>query len=155
MGFEKAAMTAAQEIFKCKIFGCFFHLSQSMFRRVKTRGYLKTYALDDQFRHSFKLVQALAFLPVQDVLVSITILNACILTQRVIPLYSIETWNVFDRVKRRLPRTNNNVENWHSRIQADVRKKMNMLMVVEILRLEQSKSENDYAILSIGEVLKT
>ncbi|RNA13100.1 hypothetical protein BpHYR1_006663 [Brachionus plicatilis] len=142
MDFEKAAMTAAQEIFKWKIFGCFFHLSQSMFRRVQTRGYLKTYALDDQFRHSFKLVQALAFLPVQDV------------TQRVIPLYPIETWNVFDRVKRRLPRTNNNVENWHSRIQADVRKKMNMLMVVEILRLEQSKSENDYAILSTGEVLK-
>ncbi|CAF0985761.1 unnamed protein product [Brachionus calyciflorus] len=177
MDFEKAAMNAAQEIFKCKIHGCFFHLSQSLFRRVQ-RNSLKEYSLNDKFRYSFKLVQSLAFLPIQDVVTGFKLIQKqCpksfepILnyfesvyigklkpnskTHRMVAQYPIETWNVFERVKRGLPRTNNNVDNWHSRIQADVRKKMNILTLIEILRLEQSKVENDYARLVSGEVLKS
>ena len=75
-------------------------------------------------------------------------------TQRVVPLFPIEKWNVFERVKQKLPRTNNNVENWHSRIQADVRKKLNVYMVVELLRQEQDKAEIEYARLLNGEILK-
>lgn len=177
MDFEKAAMNSAQMIFRCKIYGCFFHLSQSIFRRVQNKGYVAEYALNDEFRHSFKLIQALAFLPPKDVVTGFNQIKKsspesfeCILnyferfyigklkpnskTQRVVPMFPIECWNVFERVKQRLPRTNNNVENWHSRIQADVRKKLNVFMVVELLRLEQDKSESDYARLVNGEILK-
>ncbi|RNA08126.1 NADPH-dependent aldehyde reductase ARI1-like isoform X1, partial [Brachionus plicatilis] len=56
MDFEKAAMNSAQMIFGCKIYGCFFHLSQLIFRGVQNKGYVAEYALNDKFRHSFKLI---------------------------------------------------------------------------------------------------
>ncbi|RNA08127.1 hypothetical protein BpHYR1_002293 [Brachionus plicatilis] len=43
-------------------------------------------------------------------------------------MFPIECWNVFERVKKRLPRTNYNVENCQGRKQADVRKKLNRIM---------------------------
>ena len=34
MDFEKAVMNACVLLFKCHIFGCFFHLSQNFFRKL-------------------------------------------------------------------------------------------------------------------------
>ncbi|CAF0990529.1 unnamed protein product [Brachionus calyciflorus] len=125
---------------------------------IQTRGYIRTYALDENFRFSFKLLQSLAFLQVKDVVTGSKLIRdfspesfSPILnyfervytgklipfskTQRTLAQFPIETWNLYDRVKQRLSRTYNNVENWHSRIQADVRKKMNAVMVVELLGL--------------------
>ncbi|RNA04161.1 hypothetical protein BpHYR1_007434 [Brachionus plicatilis] len=45
-------------------------------------------------------------------------------SHRVVPRYPMELWSFFERAKQRLPRTNNNVESWHSQVQADVRKKI-------------------------------
>ncbi|CAF0877868.1 unnamed protein product, partial [Brachionus calyciflorus] len=139
MDFEKAAINAAVLVFKCKIHACFFHLSQSLFRRVQTKGLIRDFALNEEFRYSFKLVQALAFLPVKDVIegfkliqkqcpesfepiliyfeqVYIGKLKPNSKSHRVVPRYPIELWSVFERVKQKLPRTNNNVESWHSRV---------------------------------------
>ena len=59
MDFEKAAMNAATSVFKCQIYGCFFHLSQSFWRRVQHLGLTKHWYCID-FRLSFKKMQALA-----------------------------------------------------------------------------------------------
>ncbi len=36
MDFEKAAMNACTLLFKCKIYGCFFHQSQNFLKRFKS-----------------------------------------------------------------------------------------------------------------------
>ena len=38
MDFEKAAMHAVQFVFKCLIYGCFFHLSQNFFKKVQEKN---------------------------------------------------------------------------------------------------------------------
>ena len=175
MDFEKAAMNAAKLVFKCKIYGCFFHLSQSFWRRVQKLGLVKKW-YSSEFRNSFKKMQALAFLPVKDTVEGFEILkNSCppsfnpllvylennyigklkknSLSFRVEPRFPIETWNLHNRVKKNLPRTNNNVEGWHSRIQADTRKHLTVPKVVELFRQEQSLAETDYIKLLNGEKL--
>ncbi|RNA04922.1 hypothetical protein BpHYR1_050747 [Brachionus plicatilis] len=55
-------------LFECKIYGCFFHLCQAFWRRIQTTQ-TKTLKLwySETFRKTFRLVQALAFIPVSDV----------------------------------------------------------------------------------------
>ena len=67
--FEKAAINAVIKVFgdKCKINGCFFHLSQAILRRIRTKGFLK-HTFKAEYRKSVKLLQSLAFLPVKDVI---------------------------------------------------------------------------------------
>jgi hypothetical protein len=74
MDFEKAANNAARKIFKCFIHLCFFHFSQSGWRRVQINGLVKAWYEDD-FRLSFKKIQALAFLPVHDVVEGFEIIS--------------------------------------------------------------------------------
>jgi hypothetical protein len=63
MDFEIAANNAARKIFKIFIHLCFFHFSQSGWRRVQINGLVKA-CYEDDFRLSFKKIQALAFLAV-------------------------------------------------------------------------------------------
>ena len=55
--FEKAVFNAIKEVFNCRIQACFFHLSQSFFRRVQTQGYLNDYYSNEDFRLFFKMIQ--------------------------------------------------------------------------------------------------
>ena len=66
MDFEKAAMNAAWKVFKCLICLCFFHFFQSGWRRVQFHGLVKSWYCD-KFRFSFRKMQALAFLPINEV----------------------------------------------------------------------------------------
>ncbi len=65
--FELAAINAFKKVFKekeVKIYGCFFHFSQSLFRRVQTHSSLKYYndeKIGPSYRKSFGRLQALAF----------------------------------------------------------------------------------------------
>jgi hypothetical protein len=71
---KKSANNAARKIFKCFIHLCFFHFSQSGWRRVQINGLVKAWYEDD-FRLSFKKIQALAFLPVHDVIEGFEIIS--------------------------------------------------------------------------------
>ncbi|RNA28189.1 MULE transposase domain [Brachionus plicatilis] len=53
------------------------------------------------------------------------------------PRFSLDLWNLHERVKRDLPRTNNNVESWHSRIKPDARK--NLTVAKEIILVTNGK----------------
>ncbi|CAF0828461.1 unnamed protein product [Brachionus calyciflorus] len=159
MDFEIAAINAAKSVFSCKIHGCFFHLSQSLWRQVQTRGLVKNW-YEENFRLSFKRIQALAFIPLKDVYegfeyvksISPQNLNPIIsyfesnyvgrlkMGNRISPRFPKELWNVFDRVNENLPRTNNDVESWHSRIKPDTRQN---LTVGKLFPQEQSFMESN------------
>ena len=74
--------------------------------------------------------------------------------KRVSARFPISLWNLNGRVKAGLPRTNNNVESWHSRIKPDVSKNLTVDKVVEFFRLEQNNMETDLVLLFSGETLK-
>lgn len=66
--FEKAVMNAGKIVFDdCAIYGCFFHLSKFFFRRVQ-KNLLPDFKKDPTFRKSYKLMQAIAYLPEEDVI---------------------------------------------------------------------------------------
>ncbi|RNA28322.1 hypothetical protein BpHYR1_050884, partial [Brachionus plicatilis] len=75
--------------------------------------------------------------------------------KRQIARFPIAYWNLYERVKEDLPRTNNNIESWHSRIKPDARNNLTLSKVIELFRLEQSNMESYYALLSTGEILSS
>ena len=159
-------------VFKCEIYGCYFHLSQSFWRRIQSDGLKKWY--DPNLRLTYRKVQALAFLPIDDVIAGFDLVKAEALgsvksfltyvennyigkvkdEKRMIPRFPISLWNLHERVKNDLPRTNNNVESWHSRIKPDVSKNLTVKKVIEFFRLEQNNMETDLVLLFGGETLK-
>jgi hypothetical protein len=61
--FEKAVFKAALNVFPMIIiYGCFFHLSQNFFKHVQQYNCLIAFNSCPEFRQSFNLCQALAFL---------------------------------------------------------------------------------------------
>ena len=66
--FEKAAINALEENFISVITGCFFHLSQNIFRRVQEHGLAVRYQEDNDFAISIKMLASLAFVPEIDVI---------------------------------------------------------------------------------------
>lgn len=55
--------------------GCFFHLAQSVWRKVQDYGLKERYLTDDNFREAIKMVPALAFIPPNDVVESFELLQ--------------------------------------------------------------------------------
>ena len=70
------------------------------------------------------------------------------------PRFEMELWNLFERVKNNITRTNNDVESWHSRLKYDARQNLTVAKVVELFRLEQSYMESSLVSLFNGDVIK-
>lgn len=137
--FELAAFNAFRSFYPQSVHTCcFFHLSQSIWRKVQSFGLEAEYVSTPEIRTAIKSLAALAFCPEDDVIASFEllddVLNACPFAQRVQPLYhyfedtyigrfnrrvrsippfSISIWNQYNRVLENQPRTNNSVEGWH------------------------------------------
>ncbi|CAF0933776.1 unnamed protein product [Brachionus calyciflorus] len=171
--FEMAAINAAKKIMKCNIHACFFHLSQSLYRRIHKKDLIKKWNTDSALRKNFRRLQALAFLPTGDVIQAFSLIKKDSPTyfnqilnyfennykgkvkdfKQTEPRYPIEIWNLYERIKLDLPRTNNSVESWHSRLKPDVRQNLSVAKVVELFRLEQDYMEADLVKLFKGEIL--
>ena len=98
------------------------------------------YRNDNVFRLDIRMISALAFVPLQDVVHSFVILcNHCGTQEqpllqyfestyvgelragvRANPLFPLDIWNVYGRVVGGLPRTTNCVEGWHNAFQRSV-----------------------------------
>ncbi|CAF1045501.1 unnamed protein product, partial [Brachionus calyciflorus] len=75
---ELAIINSIEEIFpNCKPQGCYFHLCLSFWRQVQTIGLVEAYDSYASFRRSFKLVQALPLLPVEEVINGLKIIKTC------------------------------------------------------------------------------
>lgn len=138
--FELAAIQAFELEFPGILkTGCFFHLSQSVWRKVQTEGLKARYENDHEFAPWIRMIPALAFIPVDNVsdafaeLVesegfpeeAVPIANyfedAYICRRlrrgRQIPNFPTQIWNVYQRTLNDQHRTNNDVEGWHRAFQ--------------------------------------
>ncbi|XP_069987683.1 uncharacterized protein [Penaeus vannamei] len=137
--FEKAAMNAFQRNFpSAEVAGCYFHLGQSVWRRIQNLGLAARYREDAAFAIRVRRFLALAFVPLADVhhytrilladeiskddgLLDLakyfqeTYVGQLIHGDMEIPgKFPYQTWNMYQRVKDDLPRTNNALEGWHN-----------------------------------------
>lgn len=137
--FELASIQASQTVFpNSQHSGCFFHLSQNIFRKIQQNGLQNRYETDADFAHRCKMIPALAFVPPQDVPDAFEDIcdNSPIELRPVLdyfednyigrpdrrgnrrnPLFPIELWNMYHRTQNGNARTTNQVEAWHRAIQ--------------------------------------
>ena len=116
-----------------------------MWKRIQQSGLQERYMNDPEFALHLRMINALAFVPPNDVQNSFDQLAALIRNQygngadgvldyfkdnygwrfrvnapRSIPIFPIDFWNMFPRTDDELSRTNNAVEKWHRGFQAHV-----------------------------------
>ena len=129
--FEKAAIDAfARHYPPTQIKGCFFHLTQNIWRKVQEFGLQKKYQEDPIFALQIRMIPALAFAPQSDVpelfnqlmmqLPTESYFESTYIGRRldnssiVLPsLFPLEMWNNQHSVQQGLPRTKNAIEAWH------------------------------------------
>ena len=141
MDFEKSAMNAYATVFAgVNVQGCLYNLSQNIYRHVQSLDLQERYQSDAECALQVRIVAALAFVPVADVVNSFEELQDKVQSHstpvldyfednyigiklrraRANPPFAHAVWNVHERAEQELPRTNNNIEGWHRRLQAVV-----------------------------------
>lgn len=147
MDFEKGAINAVKNMLgqDIKIQGCFYHLAQSVHRKIQMLGLQSEYKQNQQFTMFCSRINALAFLKADDVINGMQYLKGVtppsgrelldyfdstyvtgtfkrvqnargrITLKRVKPMYPPETWNVRDAVLTKEEKTNNQTEGWNNR----------------------------------------
>jgi len=143
--FERAAMTSFQAAYpQAAVRGCYFHLCQSVLRKVNEIGMKVAYENDDDVRGHVRCLAALAFVPVDDVEEAFDLLaedmpphdnmnellsffeHTYIRGRRLRgrnagfgqPLFSPEIWNQRAAAANGIARTTNAVEGWHHGLQS-------------------------------------
>jgi hypothetical protein len=143
--FERAAMNAFSAHYPgAAVSGCYFHLTQSVSRKVGEVGLKNLYENDDDVRDYVRCLSALAFVPPGDVLDVFEVLVATMpdtdhldelttffehtyLRGRRLPggglhyrpaLFPIELWNKHASATDGIARTTNSVEGWHNGLQS-------------------------------------
>ncbi|CAF2794018.1 unnamed protein product [Rotaria sp. Silwood2] len=116
--------------------GCFFHLQNSIHRKMQELGLKTNYEQDPVFAHNVNKIAALAFLDPNDVSQGFDDLYNALpqvlhplldyfedtyvgrrrLQGRSKPMFEIDFWNMHQRTTDILMRTNNSVEAWHRRL---------------------------------------
>lgn len=165
--FERAALNSIKRHFpQSQIGGCLFHFGQCVWRRIQAEGLASWYAACPENALLIKSLQALAFVPLQDVNNTFEQFTAALdeemdeiledfLTyfeatwigivqrgRRRRPAFPQELWNVYERVVQDLPRTNNSIEGWHRAF--DLRVAIThptLCRLVDRLRKEQADNE--------------
>ena len=74
--FEKASINSLESHFTASTSGCFFHLSQNIYRKIQTEGLAQEYIQDMEYGIKLKMLASLAFVPETDVIDSFNILMA-------------------------------------------------------------------------------
>jgi len=135
-------LNAVGEVFQAVIIhGCFYHLTQNIYRKIQSAGLQERYQNDDDLSLSLRMLPALAFVPTIKVIHAFETLQDSMSEelaavtdyfednyigplrrqrQRASPTFAINFWNVHDRVENELPRTNNAVEGWNRKMQSAV-----------------------------------
>ncbi|QQP52192.1 Uncharacterized protein FKW44_004253 [Caligus rogercresseyi] len=176
--FERAAINEIKNVFpEAKIYGCFFHFGQCLWRKLQGLG-LQNWYKNENNQHIIKKFQALAFLPpdtVHDVFNQLinsindetdeilsdflqyfetTWLGIVQRGRRRRPTFDIDLWNVFERMERNLPRTNNSVEGWHNAFHMRLQICHPTLQkLLQKIRLEQAATELSIRQIETGQEL--
>ena len=173
--FELAASQAFTEVFPEAVLGyCFFHFTQSLWRKAKESGVAAAYGRPEnvELRNQFHAVMALAFVPTDHVPAAFDELQAVCTEEleevlillehyyvlgkrrgrgRLPPRYPIPSWNVNNRTLEGEPRTNNSVEAWNRRFNSIVGKSHpNIFAVMEELRREELYAASQRTLVDLG-----
>jgi len=143
--FEAAAMQAFERAFpNAEISGCYFHLCQSVVRKVNECGLKTDYETDDEIRGFVRCLPALSHVPVNDVIDAfeqlvetmpsnervndvVTYFEHTYVRGRRRPgrgnnfgpaIFPITVWNQHDSAGDGIARTTNSVEGWHHSLQS-------------------------------------
>ena len=143
--FESAAMNAFRDAFPgTDVTGCYFHLCQSIVRKVNEIGLKATYEADHEIRGFIRCLAALSHVPPADVMTAfevlvdemprneqvgdvVTYFELTYLRGRRRPgrgenyapaIFPIPTWNQHGAAGDGVARTTNSVEGWHHSLQA-------------------------------------
>ena len=74
--FEQACIGAITMVFpNASVYGCLFHLTKSIYRHVQANGLQQQYLNDNLFRTNIRMIGALAFVPLADILQSFNVLS--------------------------------------------------------------------------------
>ena len=124
-------------------------------------GLQQAYITNPVLRGNIRKIAAISFVPVQDVVPAFVALsNQCGVREqpvldyfetnyvgelrrgrRLPPLFPYELWNMHDRVRNGLPRTNNNLEEWHNSFSAHLnRPHPSIWSLIDVLKLDSSNS---------------
>lgn len=139
--FEMALIKEIQNAFpSASIGGCLFHFSQNVQKRVRECGLEKEYEEDATINLHVRMIIALAYLPLRDVVAGFEELEDYVNESlrpvldyvednyigrrtregRRRPLFPHEWWNVYERTLRGDARTNNAVEGSHNRFKTEL-----------------------------------
>lgn len=174
--FEAGAINALRAAFPdAQIQGCYFHLSQNIFRHVQSSGLQDRYADNIDFAMEIRKLAALAFVPIADVIAYFELLEESagfpeaaepVLEYfeqyyigrrrrngvRRTPAFPIPLWNVHAPTLDGLPRTNNNVEGWHRRFSGHLLcNHPTVWKLISALQLEEKEVEQRAERLAAGE----
>ena len=143
--FESASMGTFREKFpNARTTGCYFHLAQSVIRKVNEVGLKTEYESNDDIRIGIRCLAALSHVPVTDVPEAFDLLTESLPAAEHIdevvtyfehtyirgrrlpgrgdnyrpPLFPIETWNQMQAAGEGMARTNNICEGWHHGLQS-------------------------------------
>lgn len=143
--FEKAAMTAFESAFPtATVTGCYFHLTQSIIRKVNEIGMKVDYHNNDELRACIRCLSALAFVPPNDVCEAFDLLAESMVQHERMnellsffehtyirgrrfrgrgemygpALFNITLWNQHAASVDCIARTTNIVEGWHHGLQS-------------------------------------
>jgi hypothetical protein len=150
--------------FETRVNGCFFHLTQTFWRRIQKDGYSKIYKENCKFNLDIKMIIALCFVPDYCVEKDFCILleyflntntdkyvvdflfwfennyicnNSYIKIDKLGVKYFI--WSFFSNVVSKKVKTSNSLEGWHRSLNAQVScKNPNFFEVFKILQCEQN-----------------
>ena len=133
--FERAAINTFKKVWPMTfIKGCFFHLAQSVHRKIQEFGLKTLYSNNAEFSLTVRMLPALAYLPPQFVFTACETLKSQFPPEAIPvyiyfednyvgkydefgifhpPLFPIEMWNNFHLVAYGIPTTTNSVEAWH------------------------------------------
>jgi hypothetical protein len=160
--FEQAAINAFKDTFSnANLHGCFYHLSQNIFRKVQSFGFQSRYSEDPSFAQAVRMLAALAFVPPDRVIDAFETLQGELpeIQQisdyfedtyigrpqrrgRRMPLYPISIWNVHSRISENIPRTSNAAEGYHRHLQSSIQSSHpNIWTFLSILKKEQALHE--------------
>ncbi|CAF4231708.1 unnamed protein product [Rotaria magnacalcarata] len=174
--FEAATIKSVKSLFPNVLHkGCLFHFGQCIWRHLQSLGLQKKYQEDKYFHWNVRKLLALAFVPVVDVIKAFEFIADAFNDDddedfidyfektwigepkkrgagRKTPLFTIDLWNVYDRVSANLPRSNNSIEGWHNAFAKRVSiAHPTITKLTDKIRREQSKFEVDIAQIRQGQ----
>ena len=166
--FERASINAVAATFpEARIAGCYFHLGQSVYRRVQRLGLQGKYEANEDFRLGVKMLSAIAFPPQEDIARGFgdlspqfqddeipllqyfgrTYVGVRVGNERRNPLFARDIWAVSGGEDVGITRTNNAVEAFRHTFSAGLAgaDRLGAWRFVETLQSQQNHTDKDVA----------